>query len=209
MSEHHDAVLYEIRQTVRETVNRSHRIAGPLNYDVATLHFGLGLIVCRGFLEKAMNKKCELPSPGKFPKRMKNISGKPFIRAIDFWQYKFDPKNAWYGWGELINFFRLVDCFTQNGGAVNGKGMSSRGSFCRTSRRCARCRRESLRRAGPRPSSTGSSSMRTCFAPSRRSETSSLLSSPRKRQTSSGGASPSRRTSCPRTSGRPLASACC
>jgi len=123
MSEHHDAVFYEIRQTVRETVNRSHRIAGPLNCDLATMHFGLGLIVCRGFLEKEMDKKCKLPSPGKFPRRMKNITGKPFIRAIDFWQYKFDPKNAWYGWEELTNFFRLADCFTLNGGTLNGKGI--------------------------------------------------------------------------------------
>ena len=123
MSEHHDAVLYEIRQTVAETVNRSQRIAGPLNCDVATLHFGLGLIVCRGFLEKEMNKIWELPLTGKFPKRMKNITGKPFIRAIDFWLYKFDPKNAWYGWEELTNFFRLANCFALNGGALNGKGM--------------------------------------------------------------------------------------
>ncbi len=123
MSEHHDAVLYEIRQIVKETVNRSHRIAGPLNFDVATIHYGLGLIVCRGFLEKEMDKICELPSPGKFPKRMKNITGKPFIQAIDFWQYKFDPKNTWYGWRELINFFRLADCFTKNGGTLNGKGV--------------------------------------------------------------------------------------
>jgi len=121
MSAHHDAVFYEIRQTVRETVNRSHRIAGPQTCDMATIQYGLGLIVCRGFLEKEMNKKCELPSPGKFPKRMKNITGKPFIRAIDFWQYKFDSKNSWYGWEELINFFRLADCFTQNGGTLNGK----------------------------------------------------------------------------------------
>lgn len=123
MSEHHDAVLYEIRQTVGETVNRSHRIAGPLTCDVATLQYGLGLIVCRGFLEKEMNKICELPPSGKFPKRMKNISGKPFIRAIDFWQYKFDPKIAWYGWEELTNFFRLADCFTESGGTLNGRGV--------------------------------------------------------------------------------------
>jgi len=123
MSEHHDAVFYEIRQTVNETVNRSHRIAGPLNCDVGTMHLGLGMIVCRGFLEKEMNKIYKLPAPDKFPKRMKNITGKPFIRAIDFWQYKFDPKNTWYGWGELTNFFRLEDCFTQNGGALNGKGI--------------------------------------------------------------------------------------
>ena len=122
MSEHHDAVLYEIRQTVQETVNRSHRITGPLTYDVATMHLGLGLIVCRGFLQKEMNKIGKLPSPGKFPKRMKNITGKPCIRAIDYWQYKFDPKNAWYGWEELTNFFRLADCFTLNGGTLNGKG---------------------------------------------------------------------------------------
>jgi hypothetical protein len=122
MSEHHDAVLYEIRQTVQETVNRSQRIAGPINCDVASLHFGLGLIVCRGFLEKEMNKICELPAPGKFPKRMKNISGRPFIRAIDFWQYKFDPKTDWYGWEELAHFFRLADCFSESGGTLNGKG---------------------------------------------------------------------------------------
>jgi hypothetical protein len=122
MSEHHDAVLYEIQQTVRESANRSHRIAGPLNYDVGTMHYGLGMIVCRAFLEKEMAKLCDLPSPGKFPKRMKNISGKPSVRAIDFWQYKFDPTNTWYGWEELTNFFRLADCFTENGGTLNGKG---------------------------------------------------------------------------------------
>ena len=123
MSEHHDTVLYEIRQSIQETVNRSHRIAGPLACDVATMHFGLGLIVCRGFLEKEMDKIFELPSPGKFPKRMKNITGKPFIPTIDFWQYKFDSTNTWYGWGELTNFFRLADCFTLNGGTLNGKGV--------------------------------------------------------------------------------------
>jgi len=122
MSEHHDAVLYEIRQTVQETVNRSQRIAGPINCDLASLHFGLGLIVCRGFLQKEMHKKCTLPSPGKFPKRMKNISGKPVIRTIDYWQYKFDPKGTWYGWQELTNFFRLADGFSENGGTLNGKG---------------------------------------------------------------------------------------
>lgn len=122
MSEHHDAVLYEIRQTVEETVNRSQRIAGPITCDLATLHYGLGLIVCRGFLEKEMNKIGELPSPGKFPKRMKNNSGKPVIRAIDFWQYRFDPGNTWYGWEELTHLFRLADCFAQSGGALNGKG---------------------------------------------------------------------------------------
>ena len=67
MSEHHDAVLYEIQKTVSETVDRSHRIAGPLACDVATRHYGLGLIVCRGFLEREMNKIIELPEPGKFP----------------------------------------------------------------------------------------------------------------------------------------------
>jgi hypothetical protein len=123
MSEHHDAVLYEIRQAVAETVNRSHRIAGPLTCDVGTLHYGLGLIVSRGFLEKEMNKLCDLPAPGKFPKRMKNISGKPVVREIDFWQYKFDPKNTWYGWEELTNFFRLADGFTQAGGTLNGKSV--------------------------------------------------------------------------------------
>ena len=122
MSEHHDAVLYEIRQSMAETVNRSCRIAGPLDYDVSTMQYGLGLIVCRGFLEKEMNKIWELPSPGKFPKRMKNISGRPFIRAIDFWQYKFDPQNTWYGWEELTAFFRLADCFAESGGILNGKG---------------------------------------------------------------------------------------
>ena len=115
MSEHHDAVLYEMRQSIQETVNRFHRIAGPLACEVATMHFGLGLIICRGFLEKEMGGLCELPSPSKSPKRMKNISGKPFILTIDFWQYKFDPTNIWYGWGELTNFFRLADCFTQSG----------------------------------------------------------------------------------------------
>jgi hypothetical protein len=122
MSEHHDAVLYEIRQSVQETANRAQRIAGPINCDVASLHFGLGLVVCRGFLEKEMHKKCDLPAPGKFPKRMKNISGKPVIRTIDFWQYKFDPKNDWYGWQELTNFFRLAEGFSENGGTLNGKG---------------------------------------------------------------------------------------
>jgi hypothetical protein len=121
MSVHHDAVLFEIRQTVTETANRAQRIAGPINCDVASLHFGLGLIVCRGFLEKEMHKKCDLPAPGKFPKRMKNISGKPVIRAIDFWQYKFDPKNEWYGWQELANFFRLAEG-SEDGGTLNGKG---------------------------------------------------------------------------------------
>ncbi len=123
MSTHHDAVLYEIRQTVQETVNRSNRIAGPINCDVASLQYGLGFIVCRGFLEKEMNKKCTLPAPGKFPKRMKNISGKPFVRAIDYWQYKFDPKITWYGWEELTLFFRLTDCFSESGGTLNGKGV--------------------------------------------------------------------------------------
>ncbi len=122
MSIHHDAVLYEIRQTVRETVNRSRRIAGPVNCDVATLHYGLGLIVCRGFLEKEMNKIWELPLPGKFPKRMTNISGKPFLRAIDYWHYKADPKTEWYGWEELTHFFRLADCFAESGATPNGKG---------------------------------------------------------------------------------------
>ncbi len=121
MSEHHDAVLFEIRQTVTETVNRSLRIAGPIDCDVASLHFGLGLVVCRGFLEKEMNKLWELPSPGKFPKRMKNISDKPVVRAIDFWQYKFDPKNDWYGWEELTNFFRMADGFYETGKTLNGK----------------------------------------------------------------------------------------
>lgn len=121
MSIHHDAVLYEIRQTVTETVNRSLRIAGPVNCDVATLHFGLGLIVCRGFLEKEMSKLCDLPAPGKFPKRMQDISGRPFIRAIDFWHHQFDLKTGWYGWEELTHFFRLADCFSESGGTLNGK----------------------------------------------------------------------------------------
>jgi len=112
MSEHHDAVLYEIRKTVGETIDRAHRIAGPLACDVATRYYGLGLMVCRGFLEREMNKIIELPKPGKFPKRMKNITGRPFIRAIDFWRYKFDPEDRWYGWRELTNCFRLADCCT-------------------------------------------------------------------------------------------------
>ena len=130
MSEHHDAVLYEIRQTVAETVNRSCRIAGPLDCDVPTLHYGLALIVCRGFLEKEMNKKCDFPAPGKFPKRMKNITGKPGVRAIDFWQYKFDSGTDWYGWEELANFFRLAEGFSANGGTLNGKGTKVK-AFCK------------------------------------------------------------------------------
>jgi hypothetical protein len=122
MSEHHDAVLYEIQKTVGETVNRSHRIAGPVACDVATLHFGLGFVVCRGFLEREMNKIIELPQPGKFPKRMKNITGKPFIRAIDFWHHKFDSEDSWYGWQELTHCFRLADCFTGNPAGLNGQG---------------------------------------------------------------------------------------
>jgi hypothetical protein len=121
MSVHHDAVLFEIRQTVTETANRAQRIAGPIDCDVASLHFGLGMVVCRGFLEKEMNKLWDLPSPGKLPKRMKNISGKPVVRAIDFWQYKFDPKNDWYGWQELANFFRMADGFYETGATLNGK----------------------------------------------------------------------------------------
>jgi hypothetical protein len=110
MSEHHDAVLYELRKTVGETIDRAHRIGGPLANDMATRHYGLGLIVCRGFLEREMNKMIELPEPGKFPKRMKNITDKPCIPAIDFWHYKFDADNRWYGWQELANCFRLADC---------------------------------------------------------------------------------------------------
>lgn len=122
MSEHHDAVLYEIQKTVSETVDRSHRIAGPLACDVATRHYGLGLIVCRGFLEREMNKIIELPEPGKFPKRMKNITGKPVIPAIDFWHHKFDPEDKWYGWQELANCFRLADCCVGNQMNLSGQG---------------------------------------------------------------------------------------
>ena len=122
MSEHHDAVLYEIRETVGEAIDRAHRIAGPLACDLATMHYGLGLIVCRGFLEREMNKIIDMPAQGKCPKRMKNITGRPFIRAIDFWHHKFDPKDTWYGWRELTNFFRLADCFTGNQGCLNGQG---------------------------------------------------------------------------------------
>ncbi len=114
MSEHHDAVLYELQKTVGETIDRAHRIAGPVDCDVATRHYGLGLIVCRGFLEREMGKIVELPEPGKFPKRMKNITEKPFIPAIDFWHHKFDVENSWYGWQELANFFRLADSCTGN-----------------------------------------------------------------------------------------------
>ncbi|GJL79095.1 MAG: hypothetical protein NPINA01_20840 [Nitrospinaceae bacterium] len=121
MSEHHDAVLYEIQKTVGETVNRSRRIAGPLPYDLATMHYGLGLIVCRGFLTREMEKFIDFPKPGKFPKRMKNITGRPVIREIDFWHYKFDPQSEWYGWQELTNFFRLADSFTHRQGSLNGQ----------------------------------------------------------------------------------------
>lgn len=114
MSEHHDAVLYEIQKTVGETIDRAHRIAGPVDCDLATRHYGLGLIVCRGFLEREMGKIIELPEPGKFPKRMKNITGKPFIPAIDFWHHKFDSEDSWYGWPELTNCFRLADCCAGN-----------------------------------------------------------------------------------------------
>lgn len=114
MSEHHDAVLYEIQKTVCETVDRAHRIAGPVDCDLATRHYGLGMIVCRGFLEREMGKIIELPEPGKFPKRMKNITGKPMIPAIDFWHHKIDPEDSWYGWQELTNCFRLADCCADN-----------------------------------------------------------------------------------------------
>ena len=122
MSEHHDAVLYEIQKTVNETVARSIRIAGPVACDVATRHFGLGLIVCRGFLEREMGKIIDIPEPGKFPKRMKNITGKPFVREIDFWHHKFDPEDNWYGWQELINCFRLAQSCTGNPMNLNGQG---------------------------------------------------------------------------------------
>lgn len=122
MSAHHDAVLYEIQKTVGETVDRAHRIAGPLACDMATRYRGLGLIMCRGFLEREINKIIAFPKPGKFPKRMANLTGRPVVRAIDFWSHKFDPKNAWYGWLELINFFRLANCFTESQGRLNGQG---------------------------------------------------------------------------------------
>ena len=122
MSIHHDAVLYEINQTVGETVARAHRIAGPVDCDLATRYHGLGLIVCRGFLEKEMNKIIDLPKPGKFPKRMKNTTGRPAVREVEFWQHKFDPKSEWYGWQELANCFRLADCFTDSPGVLNGQG---------------------------------------------------------------------------------------
>jgi hypothetical protein len=122
MSEHHDAVLYEIQKTVGETVNRSQRIAGPVTCDLATRHFGLGFVVCRGFLEREMAKIIDLPKPGNFPKRMKNITGRPAIREIEFWQHKFDPEDKWYGWQELANCFRLAESCTDNLMNINGQG---------------------------------------------------------------------------------------
>lgn len=123
MSEHHDAVLYEIQEMIQKSVFHAHRIADPLDCDVDSKYYGLGLIICKGFLEKEMNKLAEVPPANKIPKRMQPITQKPCIREIDYWHCKFDPKSEWYGWEELANCFRLADCFAQNHGNLNGHGL--------------------------------------------------------------------------------------
>ncbi len=122
MSQHHDAVLHEIQEMIQKSVFHAHRIADPIDCDVDSKYFGLGLIICQGFLQREMNKIIDVPPANKLPKRMKPITQRPCIREIDYWHYKFDPKSEWYGWQELANCFRLADCYAKDKGNLNGHG---------------------------------------------------------------------------------------
>ncbi|MFQ5451684.1 MAG: hypothetical protein ACE5E9_13735 [Nitrospinaceae bacterium] len=127
MSEHHEVIFHDILQSVRESITRAHRFGGPLGEEIDSIYNGLGLIVCQSFLEREMNKFYPLPAPRKFPARMPRFTPRPFVRAIDFWHYKFDRRNQWYGWEELTHLYRIRYRFDRNRGILNRNGASGHG----------------------------------------------------------------------------------
>ncbi len=118
MSKHHDVVLHDIRESIRETIFRAHRFGGPMAVEVDSMYYGLGLVVCQGFLEREMNKLYPAPAPEKMPAKMPDFTSKPAVPLIDFWHYKCDREGNWYGWDELTNAYRLRYCFAPSNGAT-------------------------------------------------------------------------------------------
>ncbi len=120
MSKHHDVVLHHLQESIRQTIFSAHRFGGPMAVEVDSMYYGLGLVVCQGFLERELDKFHEAPEPDKMPARMPAFTAKPSIAIIDFWHYKFDKDGEWYGWDELTNVYRLRHCFAPENGFSAG-----------------------------------------------------------------------------------------
>lgn len=81
---------------------------------------GLPLLGMIAYIERNVNsvKPVPFPFPKNLKKKIPRYSGKARIFNLDYWRWEFDRTNPprFYGWEELINFFRIRHCVVHNMG---------------------------------------------------------------------------------------------